>query len=145
MTGGKPVRILHVSGSLRAESANAAVLRTVQAVAPIGVETTIYESLATLPHFNPDDDFEPLPAPVTELRAKSGGRRRGAVLHAGVRRGALLGSFKNLLDWSVGGPEMYEKPAARVDALIQATSKLRSSKTRVSTSPCRARLSIPRG
>ena len=30
--------------------------------------------------------------------------------------GALPGTFKNLLDWTVGGPEMYEKPVAWVNA-----------------------------
>jgi chromate reductase, NAD(P)H dehydrogenase (quinone) len=30
--------------------------------------------------------------------------------------GALPGSFKNLLDWSVGGVEMYEKPVAWINA-----------------------------
>ena len=30
--------------------------------------------------------------------------------------GALPGTFKNLLDWTVGGPEMYGKPVAWVNA-----------------------------
>ncbi len=30
--------------------------------------------------------------------------------------GALPGSFKNLLDWTVGGGEIYEKPVAYINA-----------------------------
>jgi NAD(P)H-dependent FMN reductase len=30
--------------------------------------------------------------------------------------GSLPGSFKNLLDWTVGGGEMYQKPVAWVNA-----------------------------
>jgi chromate reductase, NAD(P)H dehydrogenase (quinone) len=121
-----PVHILLVSGSLRAESTNAAVLRTVQAVAPAGVETTIYEGLATLPHFNPDDDFAPLPAAVTELRAQV--EASGAVLFCTPEyAGALPGSFKNLLDWSVGGPEMYEKPVAWINASTRAAAHAHDS------------------
>ncbi len=51
-----PVRILLVSGSLRAGSTNAALLRTAAEVAPAGVSTALHEGLAELPHFNPDDD-----------------------------------------------------------------------------------------
>jgi NAD(P)H-dependent FMN reductase len=120
------VHILLVTGSLRAESTNAAVLRTVQAVAPAGVETTIYAGLATLPHFNPDDDFEPLPAAVTELRAQVD--TAGAVLFCTPEyAGALPGSFKNLLDWSVGGPEMYEKPVAWINASTRAAAHAHGS------------------
>jgi chromate reductase len=126
VTGGEPVRILLVSGSLRAESANAAVRRTLQALAPPGVETTVYEGLATLPHFNPDDDFEPLPGPVTGLRAQV--EAAGAALFCTPEyAGALPGSFKNLLDWSVGGPEMYEKPVAWINASTRAAAHAHDS------------------
>jgi chromate reductase, NAD(P)H dehydrogenase (quinone) len=109
------VRILLVSGSLRAESTNAAVLRTLQALALAGVETTVYDGLAALPHFNPDDDFDPLPGPVIALRARVAAA--DAVLFCTPEyAGALPGSFKNLLDWSVGGPEMYERPVAWINA-----------------------------
>jgi chromate reductase len=126
VSGGKPVRILLVSGSLRAESTNGAVLRTVRALAPAGVETTLYEGLATLPHFSPDDDFEPLPGPVTELRAQV--EAAGAVLFCTPEyAGALPGSFKNLLDWSVGGAEMYEKPVAWINASTRAAAHAHGS------------------
>ncbi|WP_189279221.1 NADPH-dependent FMN reductase [Streptomyces atratus] len=36
---------------------------------PAGVRTVLYGGLAALPHFNPDDDAEPLPEPVVALRA----------------------------------------------------------------------------
>ncbi|MBA3844752.1 MAG: NAD(P)H-dependent oxidoreductase, partial [Actinobacteria bacterium] len=64
------VRILLVSGSTRSGSTNTAALRTAQAVAPDGVSTVLYERLADLPAFNPDDDHDPLPASVADLRAQ---------------------------------------------------------------------------
>jgi NAD(P)H-dependent FMN reductase len=71
--------------------------------------------MTTLPHFNPDDDADPLPAPVAELRHRIAAA--DAVLFCTPEyAGALPGSFKNLLDWTVGGPEMYEKPVAWVNA-----------------------------
>lgn len=111
------VHVLLVSGSLRGASTNAALLRTAAAVAPAGVTTTLYEGLAELPHFNPDDDAEgvEVPAAVTALRAQLGAA--DAVLFSTPEyAGALPGSFKNLLEWTVGGHEIYRLPAAWVNA-----------------------------
>ena len=107
--------ILLLSGSLRAGSSNEAVLRTAQEVAPANVRTLRYEGLATLPHFNPDDDTDPLPPSVAELRAAIDGA--AAILVCTPEyAGTLPGSFKNLLDWTVGGTEISDKPVAWVNA-----------------------------
>jgi chromate reductase len=106
-----PVSILLVSGSTRAASGNTAVLRTVAAVAPAGIRTELHLGLAELPAFNPELDVEPLPPPVARLRAQIAAA--DAVLFCTPEyAGALPGSFKNLLDWTVGGGEMYRKPVA---------------------------------
>src|SRR5437763_9694146 len=111
----RPSRILPASGSTRAGSTNSAVLRTAAAAPPGGVEAQLYAGMTDLPHFNPDDDHEPLPPAVVDLRARIGAA--AAVLVCTPEyAGALPGTFKNLLDWSVGGPEMYGKPVAWVNA-----------------------------
>ncbi|KQV17338.1 MULTISPECIES: NADPH-dependent FMN reductase [unclassified Kitasatospora] len=107
--------VLLLSGSLRAGSSNEAVLRTAAALAPEGVTTTFYEGLAELPHFNPDHDTDPLPAPVAELRAAIAAAD-ALLISAPEYAGTLPGSFKNLLDWTVGGVEISDKPAAWITA-----------------------------
>jgi NAD(P)H-dependent FMN reductase len=110
---------LLVSGSLRAASSNRAVLETAAYVAPDGISTTLYQGLATLPAFNPDDDVaERLPATVTELRDAihaAGGLFFSTPEYAG----ALPGAFKNLLDWTIGDDQpgsIYEKPVGWANA-----------------------------
>ncbi|PWK74421.1 NAD(P)H-dependent FMN reductase [Streptomyces sp. CG 926] len=107
--------ILLLSGSLRTGSSNESVLRTAQAVAPAHVRTVLYAGLAALPHFNPDDDIDPLPAPVAELRAAIDAAT-AILICAPEYAGTLPGSFKNLLDWTVGGTEICDKPVAWVNA-----------------------------
>jgi NAD(P)H-dependent FMN reductase len=116
-------RVLLVSGSLRGGSSNTAALRTAAASAPEGVETPIYEGMASLPHFNPDDDVPPLAEPVAALRAAFGAA--DAVLFCTPEyAGALPGSFKYLLDWGVGGGELYGKPVAWINVSgIQAPTR----------------------
>jgi chromate reductase, NAD(P)H dehydrogenase (quinone) len=113
MTG--PHDILMICGSLRTGSSNEAVLRTAGALAPASVRAALYTGLADLPHFNPDDDRDPLPASVADLRARIGAA--DALLFCVPEyAGALPGSFKNLLDWTVGGDETGGKPAAWINS-----------------------------
>lgn len=107
--------ILLLSGSLRAGSSNETVLRTAHAVAPSHIRTVRYDGLAGLPHFNPDDDVEPLPAAVVELRAAIDAAS-AVLICTPEYAGTLPGSFKNLLDWTVGGTEISDKPVAWVNA-----------------------------
>ncbi len=107
-------RILLVSGSTRGGSANTAALRTLRAVAPRSVTAVLYEGLSGLPAFNPDDDREPLPPAAGALRREIGAAD-AVVFCTPEYAGNLPGSFKNLLDWTVGGGEMYGKPAAWIN------------------------------
>ena len=59
------IRILAISGSLRAVSSNTALLQAAAVLAPAGVEIEMYGGLGDLPHFNPDLEANEPPA-VTE-------------------------------------------------------------------------------
>lgn len=110
-----------MSGSLRAGSTNSAVLRTAEAVAPEGVIASTYDGMATLPHFNPDDDAEGLPVapPVAEMRAQLA-RADALLICTPEYAGALPGALKNLLEWTVGDAGTYEKPVAWINAAGRA-------------------------
>ena len=77
-------------------------------------EVVVYDALAELPAFNPDDDREPLPDAVGVLRAQIAGAD-AVVFCTPEYAGTLPGSLKNLLDWTVGGGEMYGKPVAWIN------------------------------
>ncbi|HEY6426113.1 MAG TPA: NADPH-dependent FMN reductase [Acidimicrobiales bacterium] len=113
-----PCQVLLVSGSLRSGSTNTALLRTVQIVAPSEIKTVLYTGLDGLPHFDPDRDRIPLHPSVVDLRATI--RASDAILFCTPEyAGALPGSFKNLLDWTIGDDHpgsIYEKPVAWINA-----------------------------
>ncbi len=107
------MQVLLVTGSTRRLSVNTAALRTAGAAPPSGVVASLLEALATLPAFNPDDDHDPLPAAVADLRRRLASA--DAVLFCTPEyAGGLPGSFKNLLDWTVGGGDLHRKPVAWV-------------------------------
>src|SRR4029077_9786847 len=64
------IRLLAISGSLRAASTNAALLEAAARLAPQGLIIDSYDGLADLPHFNPDLDIDPPPAVVGMLRGE---------------------------------------------------------------------------
>lgn len=121
--------VLLVTGSTRTASTTTAVLRTAADVAPPGVRTVLHDELAALPAFNPDDDRDPLPDAVARLRDRI--HDADAVLFCVPEyAGALPGSFKNLLDWTVGDAErgsMNGKPVAWVNASVRGAELAHAS------------------
>lgn len=113
------IRLLAISGSLRPASSNTTLLRAAAALAPEGVEITLYDGVAALPYFNPDLE-EMLPPPVVDFRARISAAD-GILISCPEYAHGVPGAFKNALDWLVGGPELIDKPVALFNASPRAT------------------------
>ncbi len=97
------IRLLAISGSLRAVSTNTALLKAAMLLRPAGMKIEFYDGLAALPHFNPDDDIAPLPPAVADWRAK-----------VAAADGLLISSpeYARGIPGSLSGPEHPGKPIA---------------------------------
>jgi chromate reductase len=111
------MKIVAICGSLRAGSANAAILRACVALAPPELEIALYEGLGELPHYNPDLDVDgdQLPAAVATLRALCAAAA-GFVISSPEYAHNLPGVLKNGLDWLVSSGELGGKPIMLVNA-----------------------------
>ncbi|HEV7555177.1 MAG TPA: NADPH-dependent FMN reductase [Kofleriaceae bacterium] len=109
------MKLLAISGSLRATSSNAALVRAAARFAPAGVVVEPYDGVAGLPQFSPDLDVDPLPAPVTTLRAAVGASR-GLVIATPEYAHGMPGSLKNALDWLVSATEPIDMPVLLISA-----------------------------
>jgi NAD(P)H-dependent FMN reductase len=107
-------QVLVISGSTRQGSTNTALCRTAVTLPIEGVTVVCGPHLATLPHFDPDDDRDPLPRAVAALRAAVAAAD-GVLFCTPEYAGTLPGSFKNLLDWLVGGTEINGTAVAWVN------------------------------
>ena len=115
----RAIRILAISGSLRAASSNSAVLRAAIALAPPEVEIVIYDGIGTLPHFNPDlEDCQP--AGVLDFRAQIQ-TADGVLIACPEYAHGVPGTMKNALDWVVGSSEFVGKPVALINAAPRAS------------------------
>jgi chromate reductase, NAD(P)H dehydrogenase (quinone) len=114
----KHMRILALSGSLRAASVNTALLKAMTRVTPADVEIVLYRDLASLPLFNPDVEFDP-PPPAMALRAAVGASD-GILFACPEYAHGVPGALKNALDWLIGSTEFPGKPVALVNASPRA-------------------------
>jgi chromate reductase len=113
------VRILAISGSLRAGSSNGVLLEAAARLAPPEVELVLYDGVGSLPHFNPDLDRSlddpALPLEVRALR-RLVGECEALLISSPEYAHGVPGSLKNALDWLVGSAEFPGKPVALLNA-----------------------------
>ncbi len=112
-------RFLGISGSLRASSANTALLNAAVRCAPAGVELILEPAVGLLPHFNPDLEGTAPPS-VAEFRARLA-VADAVLLSTPEYAHGVPGSLKNALDWVVGSGEFSGKPVALFNASPRAS------------------------
>jgi chromate reductase len=95
------MKILAVSGSLRADSYNTNLLRAAIEAAPEGVELSLFDpaGIRDLPIYDQDLEDEDVPASVAELREQWSAA--DAILFATPEyNGSVPGGLKNAVDWA---------------------------------------------
>jgi NAD(P)H-dependent FMN reductase len=117
------MKLLAISGSLRAASLNTSVLQAVQRLAPPDVGIELFEGIDRLPFFNSDLEAEQLPEQVARFRAVIGAADGLLISSPEYARG-ISGVMKNALDWLVGSEEFPGKPVALINTSPRATHAL---------------------
>jgi chromate reductase, NAD(P)H dehydrogenase (quinone) len=111
-------KVLAISGSLRRDSHNTALLRAAAERAPAGVRVELWDGLKAVPPYDEDDDGDPAPAAVTALRSAVAGA--DALLFATPEYNhSVPGALKNALDWlsrPLATNPLRNKPVAVVGA-----------------------------
>ena len=116
------MNVLGISGSLRRDSQNTSLLQAAAELLPDGVELELWDGLKAVPPYDEDDDVEPAPAAVTELRDAIAGA--DAILIATPEYNhSVPGQLKNAIDWAsrpLATNPLRNKPVAVVGASMGA-------------------------
>jgi chromate reductase, NAD(P)H dehydrogenase (quinone) len=115
------VKILAVSGSLRAGSSNRALLGALPLLVLPELEFTLRDPLDSLPFFNPDIELAGPPAAVERWRAEIHDHAALVISSPEYAHG-VPGVLKNALDWLVGGVEIVGKPIAVIQTSLPSTT-----------------------
>lgn len=112
------MRVLGITGSLRRDSYNHALLREAAERLPVGAELVEFEHLREIPPYDADLETDETPAAVAELRQAM--READAVIVVTPEYNhSIPGVLKNALDWAsrpAGQSALNGKPAAVVGA-----------------------------
>ncbi|MFT3680813.1 MAG: NADPH-dependent FMN reductase [Ferruginibacter sp.] len=108
-------KILAINGSTRKNSGNHYLIKAIADITKDRFEIQLYESIATLPHFNPDEDHEEAAAAVKEFRQLLK-NADGVIICTPEYAHGVPGSLKNAVDWTVGTNEFHQKPTLLITA-----------------------------
>ena len=113
------MKILGISGSLRRDSHNTRLLRAAGGMFRAqGVEFEIYRDLKLVPPYDEDDDRDPVPAAVAQIRAAVAGAD-ALFFSTPEYNSSVPGQLKNAIDWLSRPPEnnvLQNKPVAVIGA-----------------------------
>jgi len=112
------MKVLGISGSLRAASINSALLRAARRLAPSGIEIVIFPGVGELPLFNPDLEAS-LPTSVRALHAAVASSDALLIASPEYAHG-VTGTIKNMLDWLVSFEPFVHKHIAVLNASPRA-------------------------
>jgi len=115
-------KVLAISGSTRRNSTNHHLLRAIADLTADQLEITIFNSIADIPHFNPDLDGDNIPAQVQHFRDLLRSVD-GVIICTPEYAHGVPGSLKNAIDWTVSSSEFSQRPTV----LITASTDGRSS------------------
>lgn len=113
------MKVLGVSGSLRAASSNSRLLSAAGTLMPAGVDFHVTDRIATLPWFSPDIPIESADAVgrwAAEMKAAD-----GVIVSTPEYARGYPGSLKNALDWLVNTDAFVNKPFMLLNASSRST------------------------
>ena len=112
------MKVLAISGSLRAASINSALLRAAARLAPPKVEVRLFRAVRELPLFNPDLEAK-LPSQVAILFTEVSASDALLIASPEYAHG-VTGTIKNVLDWLVSFEPFVHKHVAVLNASPRA-------------------------
>ncbi|MEU3049811.1 NADPH-dependent FMN reductase [Streptomyces sp. NPDC006984] len=112
------LKILAISGSLRAASFNSSLVRAAQKFAPGGIAVEIYDGLRDIPPYDSDADGDTPPPSVVDLRRRINAAD-GLFIATPEYNYGIPGVLKNALDWAscpAVGSSLADRPIALAGA-----------------------------
>jgi chromate reductase, NAD(P)H dehydrogenase (quinone) len=94
------VRVLGISGSLRRDSHNTALLRAAAELMPPGAELELYDGLRAVPPYDEDDDIAGAQPPAVQELKDAIAQADALLLSTPEYNGSIPGVLKNAVDWA---------------------------------------------
>jgi len=103
------MKLLAISGSIRKDSYNLALLCAMKEQCPKGSSVSVYDQLKAIPTFDPDIDEKDTPDSVRSLISMMR-ESDGVIISTPEYAHGVPGALKNALDWLVSSDVLILKP-----------------------------------
>lgn len=107
------INLVAIPGSLRSESVHEKLVRSLQPLAPDGVDITIF-TLHGIPLYNQDLEVDGSFPPAVERLRSAIAAADGLILATPEYNGSMSGVIKNGVDWASRGGLLAQKPVAPI-------------------------------
>lgn len=119
------MKLLAISGSIRRNSYNLALLEAMKRLCSEGSTVSIYNHLEQIPVFNPDVDDNNIPKSVSKLLS-SIRDSDGVIISTPEYAHGIPGALKNALDWVVSSDAIVLKPVVVTSVSTSGLGGVRS-------------------
>ena len=106
-------KIFAICGSTRKDSSNHHILKAIETLTAGYFEIDFFDAIATLPHFNPDDNNEEVSSVVKDFRKRIT-NADAVIISTPEYAHGVPGTLKNAIDWTVSTNEFSQKPTALI-------------------------------
>ena len=113
--------VLAIPGSTRKNAANHSLVKAIADLTVNKLSVTLFDAIAGLPHFNPDDAADNVPEAVIQFRQLLN-NADGVIICTPEYAHGVPGTLKNAIDWTVSSGEFSHKPVLLITASTDGKS-----------------------
>ncbi len=108
-------KVLAILGSTRQNSTNHSLIKAIADLSAESLDITVFDGIANLPQFNPDNDGESIASEVADFRQQLN-NAEGILICTPEYAHGVPGTLKNAIDWTISSSEFPHKPTMLITA-----------------------------
>lgn len=108
-------KVLAISGSTRQNSINHCLIKAIADLPATSLDITIFNGIANLPQFNPDNDEDNVAKEVADFRQQLS-KADGIIICTPEYAHGVPGTLKNAIDWTISSSSFPQKPTMLITA-----------------------------
>jgi len=108
-------KVVAISGSTRQNSTNENLIKAIADLSTESIDITVFNGIANLPQFNPDNDGDNAAPEVAGFRQQLK-NADGIIICTPEYAHGVPGALKNAIDWTISSSEFPHKPTMLITA-----------------------------
>jgi len=108
-------KVIAICGSTRQNSINHSLIKAIADLSSATLDVSLFDSIANLPQFNPDNDGDHVAMEVADFRQQLN-NAEGIIICTPEYAHGVPGALKNAIDWTISSSQFPHKPTMLITA-----------------------------